>query len=75
MKRLAEWMRKWADRMDPDGAPRYIGFSYTFERYRGIVFREDGRGCRLWYLGEKDHDRAWADSGNLPEKAWLHVET
>lgn len=60
--RIGMWMRRWADRIDRDGAPKAIGWSFTFEHQRGIVFREDGRGCPLWYLGDADHDRAHSES-------------
>lgn len=60
--KLAHWMRKWADRIDPDSAPRIMaGYSFTFERGEGIRFREDGKGCRLAYLG-RDWERAHDES-------------
>lgn len=62
MKRLAHWMRRWADRMDPADAPRAIGWSFTFERGRGLVFNEQRRGCPLWYLGQDDYERAHAEA-------------
>lgn len=60
--RFAYWMRKWADRIDHRGAPRYVGWSFTFEDREGIRFRDDGRGCPLWYLGEDDHERAHTEA-------------
>ena len=54
---IAEWLRMWADRIDPASGPRLMGpYSFTFEDRKGIVFREDHRGCPLWYMQE-DHDR------------------
>lgn len=63
MKRLAHWMRRIADRIDYDGAPKYMSWSFTFEHGEGIRFRADGRGCRLAYLGGREeyaraHDEA-----------------
>jgi hypothetical protein len=56
-------LRRIADRLDPAGAPRGMsGFSFTFERGEGIRFREDGRGCPLWYLGDDDYERAHAEA-------------
>lgn len=56
------WLRRWADRIDPDNGPQGIGWSFTFEDRRGIVFREDRRGCPLWYLGERDYARAHSEA-------------
>lgn len=55
---FAGLLRRWADRLSYETAPRAIGWSFTFEDRVGIRFREDGRGCPLWYLGEDDHERA-----------------
>lgn len=62
MRRLAHWMRKWADRVDPDGAPRYTGLSFTFEQGQGLVVNDEQRGCSLWYLGLDSYDRAHTES-------------
>ncbi|WP_068059180.1 hypothetical protein [Nocardia xishanensis] len=59
---LAKRMRFWADRIDPAGAPRYMGYSYTIEPGKGVVFHKNGRGCKLWYLGNVDHERAYSES-------------
>ena len=59
---LAHRMRKWADRIDRPGAPKSMGYTFTFERGEGVRFRQDGRGCRLWYLGDLDYDRAHDDA-------------
>ena len=61
-RRLAHWLRRVADRVDHAGAPKGIGWSFTFEQHRGIVFRDDGKGCPLWYLGDADYDRAHAEA-------------
>lgn len=56
--RLARRLRFLADRIDPSGAPRQTGWSFTFEQGTGIVFRQDGVGCPIWYLGMDSYARA-----------------
>ncbi len=58
MKFLAFWLRRIADRIDYEGAPKMMGMSFTFEQREGIRFRRDGRGCPLAYLGSADYARA-----------------
>lgn len=58
MRTAARWLRHLADRLDYRGAPRSVGWSFTFEHRRGIVFRDDGKGCSLWYLGDAEFQRA-----------------
>lgn len=62
MRRLARWLRTLADRVDPDGAPRHMSYSFTFEDREGIRFRDDGKGCPLWYLGGGSYERAHAEA-------------
>jgi hypothetical protein len=62
--RLARRLRWWADRLDPAGAPRRLGYSFTFERNEGIRFRDDGRGCWLWRVGDADYDRAFTEANS-----------
>lgn len=52
---LAHHLRRIADRIDDAGAPRRTNLSFTFENKRGIVVRENGPGCPLWYYGEADY--------------------
>jgi hypothetical protein len=60
---IATRLRYLADRIDYAGAPKAMsGYSFTFENRRGIVFREDGKGCPLWYYGEADYQRAHAEA-------------
>ncbi len=70
-KWLAEWLRRVADRIDYAGAPKAMSWSFTFEEGEGIRFRQDGRGCRLWYRGNSDYDRAWSENGPRPASAPL----
>lgn len=62
--RLAYWMRRWADRLDHAGAPKAIGWSFTIEAHNGGKprFRDDGKGCQLWYLGDADYERAHTEA-------------
>lgn len=62
VKPFARWLRRLADRIDRPGAPKATHLSFTFEHRRGMVVREDGRGCRLWYCGDADYERAHADA-------------
>lgn len=62
MRRTAALLRRVADRIDHEGAPKLTRWSFTFERGRGLVFREDKRGCPVAYLGDKDYGRAHAES-------------
>lgn len=67
MRRLARLLRDLADRIDHDGAPKLTHWTWTFELYRGAVFREDGRGCRVAYLGD-EYDKAHAEADNPPPR-------
>jgi hypothetical protein len=67
-------LRQWADRIDPSGEPHLTGWSYTHEK-RGpqdtyLLWREDGRGCPVWYMGDADLNRSFteADSDWRPAK-------
>ena len=70
--RIGNWLRyKLADRIDPNGAPRHVGRSFTFEIYEGMRIREDGKGCQLWYLGERDYRRAHDEADTAhPQINW-----
>lgn len=61
-QRLARRLRFLADRMDHAGAPKATHWSFTFEDQEGIRFREDGRGCRLWYLGDAEYEKAHTEA-------------
>lgn len=62
-KRIGHFLRKWADRIDHHGAPKAIGYFFTFERGKGLVFNNERRGCRLWYYGD-DYEKAHTESRN-----------
>lgn len=58
MTRLARFLRRLADRIDHAGAPKLTHRTFTYETGIGIVFREDGRGCPVAYLGDAAYARA-----------------
>jgi hypothetical protein len=75
---LAQRLRFLADRLDPHGAPRRMGYSFTFEEREGIRFRDDARGCWLWYLGRDDYERAFDEADTTwepPRPAWFRDMT
>ncbi|HMG64214.1 MAG TPA: hypothetical protein VK599_14805 [Streptosporangiaceae bacterium] len=48
--------------------------TFTIEERTGIVVRDDGRGCRLWYLGDADYERAHDEAGPVASgnaEVWL----
>lgn len=63
-KLFARFLRNWADRIDRNGAPKATTWSFTFEHMEGMRLRQDRRGCPLWYLGEKDYERAHTEADN-----------
>jgi hypothetical protein len=72
--RIAGVLRKYADRIDHAGAPKATHVRFTFEDRVGIVFRDDGKGCRLWYYGDEDYERAHDEAGPVlgaNSTAWL----
>lgn len=66
MRRLGSALRKWADRVDWEGAPKRTGWSFTFENHVGAVFNQEGVGCPVWYWGNQDYQRAHDESA-FPE--------
>lgn len=66
---LASQLRKYADRIDHAGAPKLTHLTFTFEDYRGMVIREDGRGCRIAYLGDEEYRKAHSEAGDIT-KEW-----
>jgi hypothetical protein len=77
-RRLAAWFRKWADRLDNEGAPKRTSWSFTFEEGWGAVFNQAGRGCPLYYFGQDDYERAHAEqlAESKPDDIeWITVGT
>lgn len=66
---LARYLRRWADRIDYEGAPKLMGWYFTFETGEGIRFRQDKRGCRLAYLGDAEYDKAHTQADSAAEDA------
>jgi hypothetical protein len=64
VKRLARFLRNFADRIDREGAPKATHWKFTFELNEGIRFREDGKGCRVWYLGDAEYEKAHDEADN-----------
>lgn len=66
-------LRRIADRLDDRGAPKAMGWSFTFEQGEGIRFRDDGRGCRLWYCGDAEYERAHTEADD--PGSWMDWRT
>lgn len=67
--RIGKFLRRVADRIDYQGAPRGTGFSFTIETGEGLRVREDGKGCGLWYLGNAEYDRAHTEADSAEADA------
>src|SRR5689334_7958259 len=61
-KRIADQLRYLADRLDYANAPRATGMSFTYEGKDGFRLRHDRRGCEIWYLGDAQWERAYAEA-------------
>lgn len=66
---IGKRLRFLADRIDYKGAPRLMGYTFTIETGEGFRLREDGRGCRLAYLGETEHEKAYTEADSAEEDA------
>lgn len=66
-------LRYAADRIDLPGAPRAMSVRFTFEEGVGIIFRQDNRGCLLWYIGDAEYERAHSEAGpvDASQTTWL----
>jgi len=60
--RIGYQLRKYADRIDHRGATKFTHWSFTFETGRGLVFRDDGKGCPVCYYGDQDYERAHTEA-------------
>lgn len=75
-QRLARRLRFFADRIDYAGAPKAMHTTFTFEHGEGIRFREDGKGCRLWYLGDDEYRKAHDQADNEHDQInWATMTT
>lgn len=68
MRLLAGWLRSFADRIDHAGAPKLTHWTWTFELRQGVRFREDGKGCRVAYLGNDEYEKAHTQADNPPAR-------
>jgi hypothetical protein len=76
VKLLARWLRTLADRIDYEGAPKIMGWSFTFEDREGIRFRRDGKGCRLAYLGDAEYEKAHGEADKPAVRVdWAALDT
>ncbi len=66
---LARHLRYFADRIDRAHAPKATHWRFTFEDHEGIRFREDDRGCRVWYIDDADYERAFTESDSAARQA------
>lgn len=65
-----EWLRRLADRIDQPGAPKVTNWTFTFELGNGLVFRQDGRGCPVAYLGDDEFEKAHAEAVYPAPRSW-----
>lgn len=68
---LARWLRRLADRIDHAGAPKIMGWSFTYETSEGIRFRQDGRGCPLAYLSDEAYERAHTEATGMTAQVYV----
>lgn len=59
--RAGKRLRFVADRLDPDHAPRWSGYTFVLDRHSRPIFWEGRRhdGCMLWYLGREEREKAY----------------
>lgn len=81
-RRIGEWLRRLADRIDWVGAPRWSGMTFTFEAEQGVVVHKgvllaskgiSQPGCPLWYLGEDEYQKAYTEAAN--PGLWVNWQT
>lgn len=73
---IAERLRRTADRIDHEGAPKITHRTFTFEQGEGIRFREDGRGCHVAYLGDAEYGKAHDQADNpAPRIDWAALDS
>lgn len=65
---MGRLLRRWADHIDPQHAPRKSGYSYTVEggwvhnNPNGIAVHVDGTGCPFWIMSDDDRERAYTEA-------------
>jgi hypothetical protein len=53
-QRWARRLVRWAEVVDPGSVLRTPGYRFTYEKGLGMVWREGGLGCPVWY-----YERDW----------------
>ena len=57
--RIGLWLQWLTWRVLPyQEQPKLLGWSFTFENHKGVVFNQDGRGCPLMYFNDEEYERA-----------------
>lgn len=69
-RQAGERLRRLADRIDHRGAPKVTNWTFTFELGRGLVFRRDGRGCPVAYLGDDEFEKAHTEAVYPAPRSW-----
>jgi hypothetical protein len=69
-RQVGERLRRLADRIDHHGAPKVTNWTFTFELGRGLVFRQDGRGCPVAYLSDDELEKAHAEAVYPAPPSW-----
>jgi hypothetical protein len=69
-RRAGVRLRRLADQIDHHGAPKVTNWTFTFELGRGLVFRQDGRGCPVAYLGDDEFEKAHAEAVYPAPRSW-----
>lgn len=63
--RIGRWLQWLTWRVLPyEEHPKLLGWSFTFEKYQGIVFNQDRRGCRLMYFNDAEYEKAHDEALN-----------
>ena len=56
---FADKLRRFADRIDYEGAPRVTGYRFRFVLNKGIVFDDKGPGCPVWIPNGAAYEEAF----------------
>ena len=82
--RAGKRLRFVADRLDPDHAPRWSGYTFVLDHANRPIFHQGDRraGCMLWYLGHEEREKAYpiegsghASGGWATSNRFAHVPT
>ena len=58
---FADKLRRFADLIDYDGAPKVMSWKFRFVLNLGIVFDDDPKapGCQLWIPNKTEYEKAF----------------